>query len=241
MIIRSDLLRRTWSALPLFPCPTCERGFLEEKKKLIENTQRSLVGYTDYGSDPEDIEGRFYFLLQCKACGEGVGVSGTTEQVEESDEYGERGYVDNFEVLSMIPSLRIISIPEQTPPEVATAIRKAEQLWFPDASAAANQFRIACERLMDVFCPNHSGKYISLDARIKAFGGLKNGKHQEQADMLLSAKWIGNHGSHGVIKDEDVYFEAHVLAQVLHDLYDDTKANLLVKAKAINTNKGPLP
>jgi hypothetical protein len=242
MIIDFELLRRTWRELPLYPCPTCGRGYLEEKKKVSENTRRSLDYFHESGEEPEVIDGRFFFYLECKVCGEGVGISGTTNPIETYDEDHGRTYVDDFEVLSMVPSLRIITVPDQTPQEVLTAIRKAENLWFPDASAAANQLRIACERLMDSYCPVAPQTFVSLHSRIEAFGRLNNGQYSQQATLLQSAKWIGNHGSHtGSLKDEDVYFEAHVLAQVLHDIYDDTKANLMAKAHAINANKGPVP
>lgn len=232
-------------ALPHWPCPTCNKGFLATAKdKLwIEERGPSKAAHIHDAWEPDWIENRFVGLLECSmpACKEiaaVIGSSGIDHWQTDWDEYE----TDNiFKVESISPAPMPIAYPEATPEPIVEAIQRAAMLIWPSAESAANQIRQAVESLMDdagIGATNAARKYVSLHDRIIQFQATD----AENGDVLLATKWLGNSGSHvGGISREEVLDAFDMIEFVIENRYGTTKADLMAKVAAVNAAKGPVP
>ncbi|KQN28090.1 hypothetical protein ASF00_09280 [Sphingomonas sp. Leaf34] len=110
---------------------------------------------------------------------------------------------------------------------------------WQSAEGAANQIRQAVEHLMDEqgVTKAVAPAFKSLHSRIEEFKLTD----PTNAEILLAIKWLGNSGSHaGGLTRTDVFDAFDFIEHALVNLYDTTTAELIAKARAINTQKGPV-
>lgn len=242
--------RKAWAesftdALPHWPCPTCGKGHLaiETKDLIIEETGPSKAARDHDAWEPDWIENRFVGLVRCSLpnCRDLAAVSGTSSIDYYQVDWDE--FVDSaiLKVAAVHPAPVPIRLPEGTPEAIVETIKMASLLIWSSPESAANQIRQAVELLMDdagVKKLTDDEKPIFLHKRIEEF----RSSDQENGDVLLATKWLGNTGSHtGGIGREDVFDAFDMIEFVLENRYGTAKAELLAKAAAINAAKGPAP
>ena len=229
--------------LPHWPCPTCDKGHFAplDGKFLVEETGPSKTAHDHDAWEPDWIEKRVSGLLECSmpACKELATISGSV--AVDYYQIGYNEYVDSsiFKIQFISPAPIPIAIPTGTPEPIADALRTASALIWPSAESAANQIRQAVECLMDaakISAKDDSGKRIYLHNRILEFEKTD----QENGQVLLATKWLGNSGSHaGGISRDDVLDAFDMIEFVLENRFGTTKAALMAKVAAVNAAKGP--
>ena len=152
---------KLWSAtfsqgsLPAWPCPECDNGRLAatEKSVRVIEPAYSKRAHDHESWEPDWVIERFLAILKCSdaKCGEIVIVSGDTEIVEDYDD--DFGHVVSSQLRpqNIFPAPHIISVPAETPREVAKEIKLAFQLFWSDLGASATRLRTSAERLLDDF------------------------------------------------------------------------------------------
>lgn len=252
MSANRDLWREWVPSLPHWPCRTCGQGSLRPVRgyPVEEPTSATRKALNDEAWDPTWDRGRFIALLRCDnaRCGDVATVHGETGV--DPSEHPEDGpqFITLYRTLSVHPSPMPIRIPPETPVEVASALRDAAALLWPDAEAAANKVRQAVERFLTVEGvtgteTTKAGKAqrLHLHGRIEVYG--KQPDRAEAAEALLAAKWIGNAGSHSPedasgMRRDDVLDAMEMMEQVLEDRYVGTRAKLRRKIADVNERKG---
>lgn len=211
---------------------------------LNKETGPSRAAHNHEAWDPAWITRRFAGLMTCSlsSCGEIVAVLGDVRVFEDGDDdvYEPKMVFSDFlRPVSISPAPLLIQPPVGTPDLVEGALREASGLIWQSAEGAANQVRQAVEHLMDHQGVTSSlpGAFLSLHNRIKEF----EKKDAANAEILLAVKWLGNSGSHaGGLTRDDVFDAFDMVEYVLTNLFDTTAATIMAKAKAINTQKGPV-
>jgi len=235
---------------PDWICPKCHKGVLRIKPETFHSEE--LAHSRDHSHDmcePEWIEYVYSCLLYCTNdnCKEVVASAGTgsVDWSVGEDEHGnpEQVYEDYFSPKHFEPALKIITIPEECPEEVAEPIDESFGLVFSSPSSAANSIRVAVEQLLTDLkvkrfnMANGKRRFISLHQRIK----LVPQKHEEIRDLILAIKWLGNAGSHSrsAISFDDVMDAYEFLDHILQEVYVQKAKKLKAKAKVVNKKKGP--
>ena len=231
--------------LPAWPCPACGKGHLamDTKDLVIEETGPSKAAHDHDAWEPDWIENRFVGFLRCglPECRELAAISGSSSVDYYQVDWDE--FVDSkiFRVAAISPAPRPIKLPENAPEEIVDKIDAASQLIWLSPESAVNQVRQAVELLMDdagIKKVTDDGKPIFLHKRIEDFRSAD----EENGDVLLATKWLGNTGSHaGEISREDVFDAFDMIEFVLENRYGTEKAALLAKVAAVNAAKGPAP
>lgn len=229
--------------LPHWPCPTCNKGHLApmQDKYWIEETGPSLAEHGHDAWDPDWIQNRFTCFLQCSlpACGEVAVVAGSSGIDYYQIDWDEYKTSEIFNVRAIVPAPEPISIPDNTPRPIVDAIRRASALIWMSAESAANQIRQAVEYLLDdagIPRTGSNGKPIHLHQRITQFQATD----EENGNVLLATKWLGNVGSHGEgLARDDVLDAFDMIEFVLENRYATTKASLMAKVAAVIAAKGP--
>ena len=119
------------------------------------------------------------------------------------------------------PHLRIISLPRDTPDDVAGELEESFKLLFCSPSSASNHLRIAVENLLTALKVKRHKKgskqgqrriRLGLHARIE----ILPKKHEHLQDLLLAIKWLGDVGSHrtGSITMDDVLDAYEIMEEV---------------------------
>lgn len=242
--------RKAWAesftdVLPHWPCPTCGKGHLaiETNDLTIEETGPSKAAHDHEAWEPDWIENRFVGLLRCSlpGCKELAAVSGSSSVDYYQVDWDE--FVDSkiFKIAAITPAPVPIRLPEDTPLPIVEKIHMASSLIWSSPESAANQIRQAVELLMDdagVKKVTDDGKPIFLHKRIEEFSATD----EENGQVLLATKWLGNTGSHaGEISRDDVLDAFDMIEFVLENRYGTAKAELLAKVAAVNAAKGPAP
>lgn len=237
--------------LPRWECPTCGKGHLkvvgENRHEKESGPSAKAHGHDAW--DPSWVSGRFVCLLECDfaPCEEIASVSGTyIVDFEETFDYEgrpEQTWVDFFQVQAISPSPLPIRPIKATPETIKNCLAKAAALLWQSEEAAANGIRQAIEHLMDArkikkfTTGNGKRTRMMLHARIEEF----RKEDQENGDILLAVKWLGNSGSHvGGLTRDDVLDAFDMIELTLENLYGTTKATIMRKVKAVNKKKGPV-
>lgn len=250
MTVNRNHYKVRYRQLPPWECPTCGKGHLVpiKEKEATEETGPSKRAHAHEEWDPEWIEERFIRLLKCNFanCGEVVSASGnaTVEEDHFQNEEGEwqQEYVENYEVLSLLPAPLPIRPIADSPETVKKSLRMAGQLIWQCPEAAANQIRQAVEHLMDQQkvkkLASVGGKKLSLHGRLLEFektDGL-NGK------ILRAIKWIGNDGSHPAgVSREEVLVAFDMMELALTNLFDHSAKEIMKKVDAVISAKEKKP
>ncbi|KWF02164.1 hypothetical protein WL80_28890 [Burkholderia ubonensis] len=116
-------------------------------------------------------------------------------------------------------------------------------MYFADAGAALNCARTAVEALLTALgikrftLANGKKRPINLHQRIQ----LMPPKYQEQKDLLLAVKWLGNAGSHSGHEPTmaDVRVAYDLLEHALSEIYESKGKKLKAVASKVNKKKGP--
>jgi len=213
---------------------------------IVEETGPSKTAHAHEAWELDWIESRFVALMKCNlsTCGEVAAVSGTSpSDYFEDYELGEQTLIHLYEPSSIEPCPLPILIPAKTPEIVRETIASAAKLTWQSDEAGANKIRSAVEHLLDAKGVKKQvikkGKKVRkpLHDRIVEF----QKKDQENGDILLAIKWLGNSGSHtSNLTRDDVLDAFDMLELVLENLYGKTKQMIMKKVAAVNKKKGPV-
>lgn len=248
MTVDRSQWKRQFYELPHWTCPTCGKGHLRLVPETFhqQETGPSKAAHSLDDWEPDWITRRFAGIMKCSlaACEELVSICGTghLDLVEYHDqEYGwSRDDKDSFIVRTLHPAPIPIALPKKTPDPICDTITTASELIWTSAEATGNQLRQAVELFLDdvgIPATNAKGDRLSTHARIKKF----EKQDQENGEVLLATKWLGNSGSHpGGLTRDDVLDAFDMLEYVLENHYGTTKKSLLAKVAAINAQKGPV-
>jgi uncharacterized protein DUF4145 len=152
-------------------------------------------------------------------------------------------YMDFFRPNYFCPSLKLFSIPNGTPEDVIEEIQQSFELFFCNPSSSLNHIRIALEYLLTHMGVNrykmvrNRRKSIVLHERIR----LIPEKFKEIKDHCLAIKWSGNAGSHSgeEITKDDVMDAYEIMDEVLREIFNSKKKEIIKLVKQINKKKGP--
>lgn len=248
--------RKNWTkpfqqnALPLWICPRCKQNALF----LVQNTFNSFLiaesklCRSHHWYEPDHDSYRFSALLECsnKSCGEQVICTGEGF-VDFDHYYDENGatqtsYEIYYKPKYFNPSLDVFVLPENTPPLLASAIRKSFELFFTDSEASLNQLRSSVEVLLNelgVDQLDKTGKPLRLHNRLDKLTGMHS-KYQKQLEAI---KWLGNAGSHNSESEkltiDDVLDGYEILQPIVNQLFGAQRKSIDDLVIEINTNKGP--
>lgn len=236
----------TRTRAPNWRCPRCDGGHLRILPGSFhaENTGETASGIAEAWFDWDMVETRCAALLRCDNadCGETASMAGRGRLVEDPDHENQNmEYAEVFEATYVLPSPRLIRIPEDCPERVRSELDRASVSQWDDADAAATHIRGAVERLLDDLnipaVPQRKGsrKRLTLHDRIE----LLKSRRPVQAESLLATKWIGNAGAHGdEITRADVFDMFDILEAVLDQIYGHAET-LSQLVREVNARKGP--
>ena len=242
----------TVERMPAWTCPLCRLGHLTlDKNSLIsKETAASLREHDHDAWEPDWIRSVFSCVFQCSNvhCKEPMsccGVGRVDHFEYEDPEFGlSESTEDLFTPHYFHPPLVLMDIPQKCPEKVSEYLQESFALFFADAGAALNCARTAVEALMTALgikrftIVKNKQRSINLHQRIQ----LLPPKYQEQKDLLLAVKWLGNAGSHDGDKATaaDVRVAYDLLEHVLSEIYEGKGKKLKAMAKKVNKKKGPL-
>lgn len=233
--------------LPHWQCPTCKKGHLLPVKDKIwlEETGPSLAAHDHDAWDPDWIFNRFAGFLKCNmpGCAEIASISGNSPSdfFEYQDEHQHIQELESrFVVKSIDPSPIPIQLPDDISETLKEAICVASGLIWSSPEASGNMLRQAVEILLDdlkIPSSQTNGSRITLHDRIGEFSKKDN----ENGQILLATKWLGNNSSHpGGLTRDDVLDAFDMIEYVLESLFGTTRKDLLAKVAAVNAQKGPV-
>lgn len=230
-------------ALPNWTCPKCKKGHFAtvENKLFFEETGSSKADRAHDAWEPDWIRQRFAAFMECSLpdCKEVAVVSGSSKVDHFQMDWDEYFNEDIMTVDAIAPAPVPIDLPPAVPAEITDAIERASALIWLSNEAAANSIRQSVECLMDdVGIPaiDSNKVRIALHHRIVAFQKTD----QENGDVLLATKWLGNTGSHvGSLTRDHVLDAFEMIEFVLQNRYGTSKAALLAKVAAVNAAQGP--
>lgn len=238
-------------ASPDWECPNCSKGLLRVKEGTFfaEELSDSKKAHDHEAWDPDWIQSTYSCLLECTndKCKEVVACSGKGfvdwDYIEDPQGYPEPVYGDYYRPLFFHPHLKIISLPDKTPVEVADALNDSFRLFFCSPAAASNHIRAAVELLLNDLkikrYENNNGKrkIISLHRRIS----LLPTKYEDIKELLYAVKWLGNAGSHAgkELTIDDVMDAYEIMEHLLVELYESKSTKVKKLAKKVNKAKGP--
>jgi len=202
-------------------CPICKRGFLVLKDfDKIQTPESREDNFEVKDKINSNVQVQYYYYsakLECNKCKETIFCAG---------DFFDSFYDDYLPSINermtpkiFFPTLDIIDIPSLTPNIVKEEIKKSFDLYWINESACANSIRRSLEYLMDVegvkkVGISEAGKSykINLHKRLKSFTKV-------DSDLLISIKWIGNEGTHGIISIEDLLTGYEILEYALAMAY----------------------
>ncbi|GEM_PF-761513 len=215
---------------PAFPCPTCGIGILRARPETLQKfeAEYSKAQAGEDWWDPSDEVSKFNLMMICdrQICGEVVAVLGDVtwsknpgEVAEDGTPIGDGEWEWFLDPKCFNPSLSIARVPEGVPDSVANSIRRASWSFWADRRSSANHLRAALECLLDHFRvprkAKNSGRYLSLDARIKSFEG---GDADHKA-IFKALRIVGNLGSHGSAVERDALLDCFELFEYVLDAF----------------------
>lgn len=248
-INRNEWLRPfTKESVPKWPCPFCNRGYLEIYSNSLNfsETQASIQLHSHEGWDPDWIEYKYIALFLCnsKSCQEIVSSCGTgrVTMLQISDR-GDFEFEDAFYPEYFSTSPLIFSIPTKCPQHIKNDLLKAFSLFWSDCSSAGNKIRSCVEGIIDhkkvpkTQIKNRKRHLLSLHKRIERFS-LKN---RNVSDHLLAIKWLGNVGSHSsVLSKDDILDAFEIMEHIINELYLEDSKRIQTLTKNIIKRKGPI-
>lgn len=234
-------------------CPTCKSGMLEiiESSLYKEITQESHNILARYNGQwiPEEVEYRYSCMFRCRdrSCNEIIASSGIGfisiigYKPDDEDGYPDPIYDDQFIPKYFEPALKLISVPESCPESVSESLNDSFKLFFSSPSSAANNIRIAVERLLtELGVPDKTeqGGFLKLHNRINQIPS----DYADFKSALIAIKWNGNAGSHQggtQLSVDDVLDIYEIIEDVLKKIYDSDQDRITEIITRINRNKGP--
>lgn len=237
-----DILQSAFvlGATPMWICPSCEKGILHIDANTfncrISAKSNALIheGLWEY----DNAEKIFCCILTCSnvACKKQVACCGEGLYAYEAD----GGLVELFSPKYFLPNLKLISLPNNCPEVIKTALNESFKNFFSSPNSAANSIRISLEELMTVLgvqrYTNKNGRRnrLLLHNRINKLPE----KYDEIKDMLYAVKWIGNDGSHNNnIPLVDIISSYEIMEYVLDLIYNKKMTHLNAFAKKIIKKK----
>lgn len=224
-----------------WPCPTCCNDFMTADPEKIFIHPSSVEKTFPYENRIQ--EGKKEFVIKpgpkqffsvnlvCDACFEPAVIYGLISEemdivAKETEDREEFENLFNVEGISL--SLLPINVIIGTPPPVLFFIQCAAKHMFGDIPACANYLRKAAEAIME----ERGIKGANLHQKIEWF----KQQQQEEGELLMAVKWIGNDGSHlnEKLTKIDIIEAFEALEEVLNGLYNTRREQRLHKAKERN-------
>jgi hypothetical protein len=228
-------------------CNTGRLEFHSEQHFLNPDSEAAVRAYRANLDAKSELSGHFTGSLKCadESCGAQVAMAGdyAHSYSDDRDTDWSAGrptpeFTEYFRVKFLTPAPTLIEAPEKTPPEIVSPILEASRSFWISPGLAANLLRQAVERVLDeqgIASRNANGAYLSTQNRIDQYKKMK----PALAELLEATKWIGNSGSHDLdLTSKEVLGGAEYLERVLAELY--AAPELLARARAVNTAKGPV-
>lgn len=235
------VIAREW---PRAACPVCAEGGLAMTRTKVEwdNETRRAFDLAKWDESPVDeLSGTFSGTLECDdaQCGASVSVAGEWARgAWDADEDGVH-FEEMYRVRFVIPALRLLYVPEQTPEIVREEVAAAEAVLFASAESAVSRLRSAVEAILDqheVARRSAGGRFLSLERRLAAFKQTNS----DVGEMLSAVRHFGNTGTHGeTITVEMVEESAEILGRALGALYGSRQDAVLERVRQVNANRGP--
>lgn len=236
--------------MPSWVCPSCMTGILKADNKHI-NIYESAVSKSCHSHpawEPEWINGGFVGILECSNtnCSDKISVIGKMTSVEKhefDEESGSWEFVIRKELTptQFYPTIKIFPINKDVPENISEIIMSAFSLYWTDLSSCANKIRTVAEYIMDnkkipkTYTYRSKRKKYTLHRRIEIFKVTNN----EEADLLMAIKWIGNSGSHQFdnLTQDDILDSFEILELVTTKLYETDSIRIKKLSKDINKRK----
>lgn len=250
-MIRKDIYKRfSISSFPIWNCPVCQVGTVILDKKSI-NTYETRASIEFHGHDawePDWVNETYHGTLTCTnpKCKDIVIVVGDVE-VEPDTEYSMVGlerepYTELYTIKFTYPPLNLFYIPDAVPEDIKNILKLSFGLYFYSPSSAANQTRIALEKVITSLkikvYQSRAGKRkrIALHDRIN----LLPVKYDKEKKLFLAIKWLGNAGSHdNIISHSDLLDLYDIFEKLLREVYGQDEKRISKLAKEVNKRKGP--
>jgi hypothetical protein len=239
--------------IPQWQCPTCQRGLMALKGKLLNCYESASSKKENAEWLPTTVpwsKGVFTCILICNntRCQETVALTGTYE-IEEFwpiDMFSgnpQLSYTEVYTPLTSVPALHVFNLSEHIPMPVNNAIAESFKIFWLDPSSCANKIRTAIEVILTqqniskVEVVKGKKKYLPLHKRIAMFREI----YVDEGEKLEAIKWIGNEGSHGdAITKKDLIDAYDLLSHIIHRLYDTEAERLKRLSRDIVASKGPV-
>lgn len=248
----------TGRQFPPFPCPNCKTGYLHILKDTEAEKDSGRSANVNPDELPEDfIERRFVCLAKCRneLCGQIVSVAGHFSYEEAEVEVAGSQYwglelAKNIDFMSPAPPM--IELPEETPSEVRSRIKKSFPLYWVDRAACANRIRSAGEAILDSLTVPKTKRLKAKPATAQTtakpariidldFNGRiqwLEKRNKKNAKIVNALRRVGNLGSHGDNVDQETILGAMaVLDYLVSELYGKHQILQLAEALGQNTKK----
>jgi len=251
-MINKDIVKKfTIHTFPTMNCPICKVSSIVLSKKSINRyeTRESNEAHSHEAWEPDWITETFHGALTCTNpnCKGIVIVVGDVEvnwdsEVDPSVLKSEP-YYNYYSFKYFYPPINLFVIPDAAPEDVKDIITLSFGMFFYSPSSAANQARIALEKILNsqkiraYSTINGKRKRLSLNERINDLPG----KYEYEKILFLAVKWLGNAGSHdNNISHSDVFDLYEIFEKLLNEIYCADKKKILKLAKTINKRRGPM-
>jgi hypothetical protein len=250
-MIRKDIYKRfTLSSFPILNCPVCQVGTIILDKKSINTyeTRASKEAHGHEAWEPDWITETFHGTLTCTnpKCKDKVIVVGDVE-VDldvECDKHGlvREPYINYYTIKYSYPPLNLFTITDAVPEDIKNIINLSFGMYFYSPSSAANQARIALEKVITSLkvrvYQSRTGKRkrLSLHDRIN----LLPEKYSSEKKLFMAIKWLGNVGSHdNNISHSDLLDIYEIFEKLLREVYGQDEKRISRLAKEVIKRKGP--
>lgn len=222
--------------IPALPCPWCDRGNLRYIQNTLQLRRPTGDGIAEQNGDIGflDATWRFSLFLQCavEKCGNIVSVHGDAHITKRSSYQAPNDeFVHVLHPHGMHPAPPLMTIPPETPPEIASDLQTAFELYWIDLGACANRLRISVEHILDEFgVPGNN-----LSKRIAAFKEAD----PEHAGTFDALRFVGNVGSHdGMVEREAILDAFEIYQDAAAELFGKRRARIDLLKKKIIDSKG---
>ncbi len=229
-------------SFPAWPCPVCTTGSLRlqalEELETVESKRKGRY------ANPTDYSGRFHGWLKCDraGCGEPAVVAGNAAIEPDWDDKGEQSWQTIYRPVVISPAPPMFVPPKRCPEEVQGELVRAFGLYWGDPTAAGNALRSCVEQILTrrnvpryATSPRGKRQRLTLHSRIEKLQKADD----EAGKALMAVKWIGNEGSHGALKDEDVLDALDVIEDVIDRFWGDRKRTLARLVAQVNRRRRP--
>ncbi len=228
-----------------WPCGCCMKDFMIASSEDIFVRPSSIEKTYPYEDLMRDGEREYnikegakpFFSLNvvCESCQEPAVLYGLIAEDLDLVNYKteqKEAYEPLYNIEGISLSLLPIQISSDTPDDVVRHIRSAARHMFGDIPACANYLRKAVEAIMEDAGVSGGNQHQKIESFKK--------KYEDEGELLMAAKWIGNDGSHmhDNLDKEDVIECFESLEEVIRSLYNSKRKKRIERARKRNLRNG---